>query len=106
MVCRAYDCHGAGPLVSRWIEADAEAAPRVERYEDFRQLSRLHLLAMAVRGEDQNAGSDATCLFDALDVISIIYARNGVFAMTKIASDALARNEEIVVAVLDRLGRR
>ena len=38
-VCRAYDCHGAGPMVSAWIAADGAPTPSLRRLEDFRALS-------------------------------------------------------------------
>lgn len=102
-VCRAYDCHGAGPLVSNWIDADGgAAAARGERLEDFRQLARLHLLAMAVRGN----GDDARALFDALDQVSLAYRRDGVFDMTRQARELLRGNQALVEAVLGWLEER
>ncbi|MDA1309515.1 MAG: hypothetical protein O2985_07915 [Proteobacteria bacterium] len=102
-VCRAYDCHGAGPLVSAWIDAGG-AAPQIagttratDRLEDFRQLSRLHLLAAASR----EAGASA--LFDALDAVSLAYQRTGALVITAEASAALRDNEDLVGALLSRL---
>ena len=95
-VCRAYDCHGAGPIVSAWIESDGSAAPTAGRLDDFQQLSRLHLLAMAVQDESPD-------LFEALDGVGAAYQREGVFTMTDTARAALSRNQDLVEAVLARL---
>jgi hypothetical protein len=101
-VCRAYDCHGAGPSVSRWIDADGEATPKDERFEDFRQLSRLHLLAVAIHGERESVES----LFGALDSVSLAYTRTGTFEVSRVARNALRKNESFVTDVLNRLDRR
>jgi hypothetical protein len=110
-ICRAYDCRGAGPLVSSWIDADDALAPETRRLEDFRQLSRLHLLAMAVRhegneesGGEENGDGGAEVLFNALDAISIAYKRDGVFTMTEEGRAALRQSEALVGRVLARLG--
>lgn len=105
-VCRAYDCHGAGPLVSRWIDADDAPAPNPGRLEDFRQLARMHLLTMAIRRASDAEDPDAMALFDALDTVSVAYRRDGVFTMTGAARAALRRNQALVTAVLARLKSR
>jgi hypothetical protein len=98
-VCRAYECHGAGPVVSAWIDSDGAATPTARRLDDFQQLSRVHLLAMAVQGESPD-------LFEALDRVGDAYQREGVFTMTDTARAALTRNQDLVEAVLARLAPR
>jgi len=106
VVCRAYDCHGAGPLVSRWIEADG-AGPGIgctqaatQRLEDFRQLSRLHMLLAACAADD---APDARSLHAALDAVSLTYERTGRFAIGEDAANALRANDAFVAALLHRL---
>jgi hypothetical protein len=102
-VCRAYDCHGAGPLVTAWIRADGAATPQAGRFEDFRQLSRLHLLIEAIR-RDTPVSTDVSALLAALDAVSLVYYRDGVFTMTKAARDEMRRAEPLISAALERLG--
>lgn len=45
--CRAYDCFGAGPQVTRWLSEPWPASPEsaaARRFDDFRRLSRLRCL--------------------------------------------------------------
>lgn len=45
--CRAYDCFGAGPQVTRWLTAPWPGLPEditARRLDDFRRLSRLRCL--------------------------------------------------------------
>ena len=108
-VCRAYDCHGAGPLVSAWIDADGpgrehgDTVAATDRLEDFRQLSRLHMLLAAV---PKNAGADAAWLCHALDAVSLRYERTGQFEIDAGARAALRRNEDLIADLLGQLARQ
>lgn len=105
-VCRAYDCNGAGPLVSAWVDTDGtgveitDTAGAAGRLEDFRQLSRLHMLVAALSEE---AGGEAARLRDALDGVSAVYERAGVFHIDAAAQAALRRNESLMDNMLRHL---
>jgi hypothetical protein len=112
-VCRAYDCRGAGPLVSAWIDADGlgrspndtveDTVAAADRLEDFRQLSRLHILLAAA---PRKAGADAAWLCRALDAVSLRYERTGQFEISDDARAALRRNEGLIADLLGQLDRQ
>jgi hypothetical protein len=81
LVCRAYDCLGAGPVVTkRMIAAGGSLGPPVDQgmvpfMEDFRRLSRLHLLIRAVSEIDRK---DARALRASLEAVSLDYEKGDV----------------------------
>jgi hypothetical protein len=85
-VCRAYYCHGAGPLVSAWNQLDGAPTPQASRLEGFRQLFTPHLLIDAIR-RDTVVSSDVSKVLAALDAISLVDRCGSVFTMTKEARD-------------------
>ncbi len=97
LVCRAYDCFGAGPTVTRWIERDGTPMPSSQRLEDFRQLSRLHMLVTAVRGQDEKTIAP---LVAAGNEVSLAYKLNGIFNPTSQFVSMLKYYKDIVDALL------
>lgn len=98
-VCRTYDCHGAGPLVSKWMKTPDEPA----RLEQFRELARLHML----HAELSHSGSAAALMLaTGLDRVSQIYARTGKLDIPGEVRENLRRNEDLITSILARLSQR
>ena len=104
LVCRAYDCFGAGPMVSAWIEADGFEAPGQSRLEEFRLLSRLRLLAKVAREQTLGEGRGRSEVFQALDAVGARYQRSANLDMDQATRDVLHENESWVAEILSRLG--
>lgn len=103
-VCRAYDCFGAGPMVSTWITADNTIAPSPERLEQFRALSRLRLLASTARDETRHGESPARDIFAALDDVGAAYRRDGVLNIDQETRDTLRASRYWIDEILSRIG--
>ena len=97
-ICRAYDCRGAGPLVSEWMTTPDEPG----RLEQFRELARLHML----HGKLLDAGSHtALSLAAALDRVSQVYAKTGELDIPDDVREGLRRNEDLIMQILATLSQ-
>ena len=105
-VCRAYDCFGAGPMVSAWIEADGAAAPESGRLEEFRILSRLRLLAVVAWERYLEGDHQKGPVFEALESVGARYRRAADLSLDFMTRDILRENENWVTEVLSRLTKR
>lgn len=105
-VCRAYDCFGAGPMVSAWIEADGAGPPTPRRLEEFRVLSRLRLLAVAARERGLGKDRGMARVFEALDAVGARYRRASDLSVDPMTRDILRENESWIAEVLFGLAER
>lgn len=97
-ICRAYDCRGAGPLVSKWMKTPEEPA----RLEQFRELARLHMLHAGLL---DNGSTTALALATHLNRVSQIYARTGELRIPDKVRTDLRHNEDLIMRILARLSQ-
>lgn len=103
LVCRAYDCLGAGPVVTkRMIAAGGSLGPPVDQdmvpfLEEFRRLSRLHLLIRAVSEIDRE---DARALRASLEAVSLGFEKGEVDDLDREVSVAIRPHRGLMEQVV------
>ena len=104
--CRHYDCYGAGPAVTRRLVAEGYA-PEVSSVaglphvlDAFKEMSRLHLLIVALNEEQ---GESAGQLQARLKAVGERFSETGTFEMDRPTRRLLRQEEAIVRRVLARI---
>jgi hypothetical protein len=107
LVCRAYDCFGAGPIVAKVLERSGPTWPelptedRAEHLQDFRRLSRLQCLLGYVHADPGLAGHP---LGAALETVIDDYAATGKLQSRERVHALLMAHDELVTRIVRAVG--
>jgi hypothetical protein len=102
-ICRAYDCFGAGPVVSARMRAEwgpwtpAMVAGAAGHLAGFRELARLRMLITALRRE---GSADAEALADRLDPVADAFRRTGRVEIDAETAQFMRWHEPLISAIL------
>ena len=105
-ICRAYDCFGAGPVVSDRMRAEwapwtpAMVAGSAEHLHGFRDLARLRMLIVALRRE---GSQDAERLAARLDTVADAFRRTGTVEIDAETAQFMRWHEPLISAILTPL---
>lgn len=102
-VCRAYDCFGAGPVVSARMRAEwgpwtPELVAGAKAHLDgFRELARMRMLIAALRREGSD---DAIAVADRLAPIAEAFRRTGRVEVDAATAQFMRWHEPLISAIL------
>lgn len=102
-VCRAYDCFGAGPVVSDRMRAEwgpwtpAMVATAHHHLDGFRDLARLRMLIVALRREGSD---DARAVADRLDLPAVSFRVSGRVEIDADTAQFMRWHEALISAIL------
>lgn len=108
-ICRAYDCFGAGPVVSERMRAEGEpwtplrAAEASSHLLGFRELARLRMLIVALRREGSRGGVD---LAARLDPVADAFRRTGRVEIDAETAQFMRWHEPLISAILAPLKKQ
>ena len=102
-ICRAYDCFGAGPVVSARMRAEwgpwtpRMAAGAAGHLAGFRDLARLRMLIAALR---RQGTAQADAVADRLDPIAEAFRRTGRVEIDSATAQFMRWHEPLISAIL------
>ena len=102
-ICRAYDCYGAGPVVSARMRSEwgpwtpAMVAGAAGHLRGFRDLARLRMLIVALRRE---GSQDAEGLAARLDTVAEAFRRTGEVEINAELAQFMRWHEPLISAIL------